>query len=126
MATIQVSERRVGDVTVLTLAGRLVLDEGDAPFRERIESLVTEGRLDIVLNVHDVTYMDSCGIGALVEKFVSLRRRGGHLKLVCPTDRCRHVLEITHLLPIFEVYDSEERAVHSFSAPDDARITPVP
>ena len=125
MATLQMSERRHGDVTVLTLAGRLVLDEGDGPLRDRIDSLITEGRLDIVLNVHDVTYVDSCGIGALVEKFVGLRRRGGHLKLVCPTDRCRHVLEITHLLPIFDIYDSDERAVRSFSAPDDARRTQV-
>ncbi len=116
------SERRIGDVTVLTLGGRLVIDEGDVPLRNRIDALIAEGRIDVVLNIHDVTYVDSCGLGALVEKFVGLRRRGGHLKLVCPTDRCRRVLEITHLLPIFELYESDDDAVRSFSpqAPRDA------
>lgn len=117
----KLTERRIGGVTVLALAGRLVLDEGDVPLRERIDALIAEGRIDVVLNVHDVTYMDSCGIGAVVEKFVGLRRRGGHLKLVCPTDRCRRVLEITHLLPIFEVYETEDDAVRSFAAVEERR-----
>jgi anti-anti-sigma factor len=115
MPQIQISERRFGDVTVLALAGRLVLGEGDGPLRERIEALVGDARIDIVLNVHDVTYVDSCGIGALIAKYVTLRQHGGNLKLVCPTDRCRRLLAITHLLPLFEVYESEEAAVRSFA-----------
>jgi anti-sigma B factor antagonist len=104
----------------LVLAGRLVLEEGDIPLRERIDALIVEGRIELVLNLHDVTYMDSCGIGALVEKYGSLRRRGGDLKLLCPTERCRRVLAITHLLSIFESYESEDAAVRSFLATHEA------
>jgi anti-sigma B factor antagonist len=117
------SEQRIGDVTVLALAGRLVLDEGDVPLREHIEALVAEGRTELVLNVHDITYMDSCGIGALVEELVSLRRRGGNLKLVCPSERCRRVLEVTHLLSVFELYESDDAAVRSFSVTHEASVS---
>ena len=115
MSQLAISERRIGAVTVLALDGRLVLEEGEGPLRDRIDALVREGRIDIVLNLHDVTFMDSCGIGTVVGKFVTLRRRGGHLKLVCPSQRCRHVLEITHLLPVFEVFETDEAAVASFN-----------
>ena len=116
MPQLAITERRVGGVTILALAGRLVLDEGDAPLRERIDALAREGRIDLVLNLHDISFIDSSGIGTIVGKFVSLRRRGGHLKLVCPSMRCRHVLEITHLLPVFQVFETDEAAVESFSA----------
>ena len=112
---LQITERRIGDLTVLTLAGRLILDEGDLPLPKRIDALIHESRIDIVLNLHDVVYMDSCGVGALVAEYVSLRRRGGHLKLVCPSARCSHVLAITHLLPIFEIYQTEDDAIRSFA-----------
>lgn len=102
-------------MTVLTLAGRLVLEDGEAPLRERIDALAQDVRVDIVLNVNDVTCIDSCGIGTIVGRFVSLKRRGGHLKLVCPSARCRRVLEITHLLPVFDVYDTEEAAIDSLN-----------
>ena len=111
MPHMHISERRVGDVTILTLKGRLVLEEGDAPLREHIDALIREGRVAIVLNAHDVTYMDSCGIGALVAKYVSLRQRGGSLKLVSPSRRFQHLLDVTHLVSVFDTYDSEEAAV---------------
>jgi len=117
-----ITERREGDVTVLALAGRLVLDDGDAALRQRVGALITEGRNQIVLNVHDITYMDSCGIGVLVALYQTLRQRGGHLKLVCPSPRCRHVLALTHLLTVFDPYESEEEALRSFSVPP---LTPV-
>jgi anti-anti-sigma factor len=110
-----ITEQRVGGVAVLTLTGQLVLEEGDTPLRSRIDQIVLDGCIDIVLNMHDVTIIDSCGIGAIVSKFVSLKRRGGHLKLVCPSTRSRHVLEITHLLPFFEVFDTNEAALESFN-----------
>jgi len=115
--SLNISERRIDDVTVLTLAGRLVLDDGDAALRERVGALVGEGRSQIVLNVHDLTYMDSCGIGVLVDLYHSLRQRGGHLKLVCPSDRCRRVLALTHLLTVFDPYQSEDAALRSFGVP---------
>ena len=111
----EMMERHVADVTVLTLTGRLVLGDGDQSLYKRITALIQEGAIHIVLNIHDVSYIDSCGIGMLVGTFVSVRGRGGILKLVCPSDRCRRVLQLTHLLPVFEVYESDDAAVASFA-----------
>ena len=110
-----VVERRLGNVTVLDLKGRLVFDEGDGVVRDRINHLVDEGRVNILMNLQDVTYVDSCGIGVLVAKYVSLRRKGGDLRFVNLTPRSRRLLEITKLMGIFKVFDSEEEAVSSFS-----------
>jgi anti-anti-sigma factor len=117
MSSMRITERRIGDVIVLALAGRLVLDDGDAALRDRVGALIAEGRVQIVLNVHDITYMDSCGIGVLVDLYQMLGKRGGHLKLVCPSQRCRHVLALTHLLTVFDPYESEEAALRSFGVP---------
>ena len=110
-----VVERRVGDVTVLDLKGRLVFDEGDSVLRERVGALAEEGRLNILVNLRDVTYVDSCGIGVLVAKYVSLRRKGGDLRFVNLTPRSRRLLEITKLMGIFRIFDSEPEAIASFS-----------
>jgi anti-anti-sigma factor len=117
MASMCITERREGDVTVLALAGRLVLDDGDAELRQYVGALIAEGRVQIVLNVHDISYIDSCGIGVLVDLHQTLRLRGGHLKLVCPSQRCRHVLALTHLLTVFDLYESEDAALRSFGVP---------
>lgn len=109
-----VVERRLGNVTVLDLKGRLVFDEGDGVVRDRINHLVDEGRVNILMNLQDVTYVDSCGIGVLVAKYVSLRRKGGDLRFVNLTPRSRRLLEITKLMGIFRIFDSEEEAVASF------------
>jgi anti-sigma B factor antagonist len=110
-----VVERRLGDVTVLDLKGRLVFDDGDAVLRAHVSDLVGQGRRNIVLNLREVTYVDSCGIGVLVAKFVSLRRQGGDLRLVNITSRSRRLMEITKLLGIFQIFESEAEAVASFS-----------
>ena len=115
MSRMQIDERRAGDVTVLTLTGRLVLEDGDAPMRERIDALVQEGRVEIILNLQNVNYIDSCGVGSVVAKFLSVRRRGGDLKLVCLSERSRHVFEITGLIPILAPLDSEEEALRKFA-----------
>ena len=112
---ITISERRIGDVTILDLQGRLVLDEGDTSCVERIDRLIRQERIQIVLNLQDVTYIDSAGVGALVSKYVTLRKRGGNLKLLCLSERVRRVISIAHLLEVFESFDSEERAVRSFA-----------
>lgn len=109
-----ITERRVGDVTILDMKGRLVLDEGDAPFRAQLTRLIDAARLKTVINLQDVTYMDSCGVGALVEKYVSIRRQGGDVKLLHLTPRSRHVLEIAGLLNVFEAYTTEAAALASF------------
>lgn len=108
-------ERRVGDVTILDLQGRLVLDDGDDELRERIGQLADEGRVNIVVNLKEVTYVDSCGIGVLIAKYVSVRRKGGNVKLLNLTARSRHVMEISKLLGVFETFESDEEALASFS-----------
>ena len=110
-----VVERRLGDVTVLDLTGRLVFGEGVAVLRAYINDILDQGRLNIVLNLRDVTYIDSCGIGVLAAKFVSLRRKGGDLRLVNMTSRSHRLMEITKLLGIFRIFESEAEAVASFS-----------
>jgi anti-anti-sigma factor len=108
------TERRLGDVTVLDLKGRLVLDEGDTVLRECLNRLIQEGRLKIVLNLGDVSYIDSCGIGVLIAKFVSFRRKGGDVRLLHVTSRSLHLLEISKLVDVFRMFDSEADAVASF------------
>jgi anti-anti-sigma factor len=112
---LKITERRVGDVTILDLQGRLVLDDGDTSCAEHIDLLVRQGRIRIILNLLDVTYIDSAGVGALIAKYVSLRRRGGDLRLLSLSDRVRRVITIAHLLQVFEIFESEDLAVRSFS-----------
>jgi anti-sigma B factor antagonist len=115
MATsLQITERRTGDVTILDLAGRVVLGEGDTPFRQAIDALVKEGRLKIVLNLKDVTYIDSAGVGVMVGKLVSLRRQGGDIKILTLVQRNLRVMTITKLVTVFEIFESEDEAVKSF------------
>lgn len=109
-----IDEHRTGDVTILTLRGRLVLDDGDDALRQRVERLLGEGRLRIVLDFEGVDYMDSAGVGLVVAKYLSARRRGGDLKLARLSPRVDHVMEIAHLRTIFEVFESDQAAVASF------------
>jgi anti-sigma B factor antagonist len=107
-------ERRVGDVTILELKGRLVLDDGHDELRERFEQLAGEDRVNVLVNLQDVTYIDSCGVGLLIAKYVSLRRKNGDVKLLSLTARSHHLMEISKLLDVFEVFDSEDDALASF------------
>jgi anti-sigma B factor antagonist len=109
-------ERRVGDVSVLDLKGRLVLEDGDALLRTRINDLMTEGRVKIIVNLKDVTYVDSCGVGVLIAKYVSVRKKGGDVKLLHLSPRSHRVMEISKLLSVFETFDSEDAALGSFAA----------
>ncbi len=115
MATAHIIEHDIDTVAVIALSGRLVLGDGDSALREHIDALLARGRSQVVLNLHDVTYIDSCGIGALVAALVKLRRVGGDLKLVCPSGRCEHVLALTHVLSLFSVYATDDDAVRSFA-----------
>jgi anti-anti-sigma factor len=96
-----IDEQRIADVTVLRLSGRLELYDGDVVLRDWIDRLVDEGR-------------DSAGIGLLVGKFLSVRRRGGAIKLLHVTQRCRRLLHMTRLDSVFEIFDHEDQALHSF------------
>ena len=111
-----IAERNVGPVTILALSGRLVLDDGDALLRQRVDDLVAGGRLKIIADLTALDYVDSAGIGVLIAKYLSVRRKGGDLKLLRLSSRTHHALEITHLLTVFEAFESEEDAVRSFGA----------
>lgn len=110
-----VHERQIGDVTILELSGRLVFDDGDAVLRTHVNRLVGEGRVKLLVNLSNVTYVDSCGVGVLVGRFISVRRHGGDLKLLRLSSRSRHVMEICGLLDVFDVFESETEAVASFA-----------
>jgi anti-sigma B factor antagonist len=104
-----------GDVTVLHLNGRLVLEDGDSVFREAVNDIVAENRINLVVNLADVTAIDSAGIGVLVGRFLSVRRRGGDLKLANLTARSHRVMTITQLLDVFDCFDSVDEAVAGFA-----------
>jgi anti-sigma B factor antagonist len=111
---LDITQQRFGDVAVVSLEGWLVADEQDVRFRNCIDAIVSEGIANIVVDLHDVTLLDSGGIGVLVAKLLTLRKRGGDLRLARLSDRTRRVLSITHLLTAFAAFDSAEAAVHSF------------
>ena len=115
--SLRISEKQVGDVTVLDLSGLLVLDDGDAVFREAVNDLIARDRLQVVVNLADVTYMDSAGIGVLIGRYLGVRRRGGDMKLANLTTRSHRVMTITHLLTVFDAFDSVDEAVQSFGQP---------
>ena len=111
------TERQAGEVTVLQLGGRLVLDDGVDELGDKIAALVNAGRTKLVLDMGALTYVDSCGIGLLISRLVSLRRRGGDVRLLNVTERGLRLLEITRLERVFQLYTSEPDAVASFGAP---------
>lgn len=112
----RIAERRVADVTILQLAGRLELDDGDTVLRDHVNRLAEEGRVNLILDLTDVTRLDSAGIGMLVGKYLTVRKRGGTIKLLHLTDRTSRLLNITKLASVFEIFEQEDQAVRSFSA----------
>jgi len=113
-ALLQISERRVADVTILRLAGRLELDDGDTVLRDHVNRLVEEGRINLVLDLAEVIRLDSAGIGMLVGKYLTVRKRGGSIRLLHLTDRTNRLLRITRLDSVFDIFDDETEAVQSF------------
>ena len=112
----QIDERKAGDVTILDLKGRVMLGEGDELLKDKVNSLVNQGHKKIILNLADVPYIDSAGLGEVVRTYTTVSRQGGSLKLLNLTKRITDLLSITKLLTVFETYESEDEAVRSFSA----------
>ena len=110
-----IKERVVNGVSVLDLSGKIVLGEGDGQVRDRIKDLLADGQRKILLNLGDVTYIDSAGLGALISSYTTTKREGGSLKLMNLTKRIQDLLAITKLITVFDTYDSEAEAVDSFS-----------
>lgn len=112
----QIEEREVGDVLILDLSGKLTIGEGDELLKDKINSLIQQGRRKLVLNLEGVPYVDSAGLGEIVRTYTTVSRQGGKLKLVHLTKRIEDLLSITKLLTVFETYDSEQEAVQSFAS----------
>ncbi len=111
----RIETRTVSDVTILDIHGKITIGEGSAEIRNRVRDLLQAGRKNILLNLGDVSYVDSSGIGELVSSFTTVTNQGGQLKLLSLTKKLRELLAITKLLTVFDTYDDESKAVGSFS-----------
>lgn len=111
----KIVERQVGDVTILDLHGKILIGEGDDALRDAVTKLVDGGKTKILLNLGDVPYVDSAGLGEIVRCYTTVSRKGGKLKLINLTKKIQDLLAITKLLTVFETHDSEEEGVKSFA-----------
>lgn len=114
MAELDVKERQAGDVTILDLSGSVRIGEGAIAMREAVRRLADGGKKNVLLNLSGVNYMDSSGVGELIANYTTLKRDGGHLKLLNLTDKIQNLLVITKLLTVFDTYDNEAEALSSF------------
>jgi anti-sigma B factor antagonist len=111
----KVSNRQVDAVTVVDMSGRITLGEGSVILRDTIRDLIGKGQKKILLNLGDVTYIDSSGIGELVSAFTAVRREGGELKLLNLTKKVHDLLQITKLYTVFDIKDDEAVAIKAFT-----------
>ena len=111
----QISERTVGDVVIVDVSGKVTLgDGGDVLLRDKMHSLVQQGQKKVLLNLGDVSYVDSAGLGEIVQSYATVTKNGGKLKLLNVTKRIKDLLSITKLLTVFECHDTEVEALNSF------------
>ena len=113
--SIKVSTRQVDKVTIVDMSGRITLGEGSSTLREAVRDLLSKGQKKILLNLGDVSYIDSSGIGELVSSFTSVNNQGGQLKLLNLQKKVHDLLQITKLYTVFEVHTDEAAAVRSFT-----------
>ena len=113
--TMKASTRQVDGITIVDLSGRITLGEGSVVLRDTIRDVVSQGNKKILLNLGDVTYIDSSGIGELVSAFTSVRNQGGDLKLLNLTKKVHDLLQITKLYTVFDVKDDEAAAIGAFA-----------
>jgi len=110
----KIDTRTVGDVQILDCSGKITLGEGTMAIRNKVREVLKEGGKKIILNLSDVNYIDSSGIGELVSTFTTVTNAGGQLKLLNLTKKIQELLAITKLLTVFSVYQSDQEAVASF------------
>jgi anti-sigma B factor antagonist len=111
----EMTERVVGNVTVLDVSGKVTLSDGaDKKLSDKLRSLVQQNRKQLVLNLGNVSYVDSAGLGAIVHSYATVKNQGGSLKLLNVTGKLRDLLSITKLLTVFDTYENEADAVKSF------------
>lgn|SRR4028119_1258954 len=116
MSKLTIRERQINNTTVLDLDGKLRLGEGSQEFHNTIRAVVEKGRKNIVVNLENVTSIDSSGLGELVAGYVAVTRSGGQINLLHLSKRVHELMFMTKLLTVFDVYDSESEAVNSFEA----------
>jgi anti-sigma B factor antagonist len=110
------STRQVDGVAILDLSGRITLGEGSVTLRDAVKDVLAKGSKSILLNLADVNYIDSSGLGELVSAYTSVKNQGGELKLLHLTDKVHDLLQITKLYTVFDIKDDEASAIGSFSA----------
>jgi anti-sigma B factor antagonist len=113
--SMKLTTREVSGVTIVDLSGKITLGEGGVTLREEVRSLVAMGSKKIVLNLAEVSYIDSSGLGELVSAYTAVKNAGGELKLLNLTSKVRDLLVITKLVTVFDVKDDEASAVSSFA-----------
>ena len=113
--SVNLSTRQIGDVSVVDVAGRITLGEGSSALRDTLRGLVSNGQKKILLNLGEVSYIDSSGIGELVSGFTTVTNSGGQLKLLNLAKRVKDLLQITKLYTVFDVHEDEAEAVRSFA-----------
>lgn len=113
---LEIAERQVGAVTVLDLSGNLTIDQDAQRLKDKINSLIQQERVAVVLNLGEVGYIDSGGLGQLVASFGSLAKTKGGLKLLHVNKKNHDLLSITRLVTVFDTFDSEDEAVRSFAS----------
>lgn len=113
---LRIAEEPAAAVTILRLEGRLELDEGDTVFRDCVDRLAKAGRVTLILDMRQVTRLDSAGIGMLVAKYLTVLRKGGTMALLGLTGRCGRLMDVTQLTSIFPVFDDEQEALRSLGA----------
>jgi anti-sigma B factor antagonist len=113
--SVKLNTRQVGDVSVVDVAGRITLGEGSSVLRDALREMVGKGQKKILLNLGEVSYIDSSGIGELVSGFTTVTNNGGQLKLLNLTKRVKDLLQITKLYTVFDVHEAETTAIRSFT-----------
>jgi anti-sigma B factor antagonist len=113
--SVKLTTRQVGDVTVIDAVGRITLGEGASAFRDLIRDLAAKGEKKMILNLGEVSYIDSSGIGELVSGFTTVTNHGGTLKLVGLSKRVKDLLQVTKLYTVFEAFDEEADAIRTFA-----------
>jgi anti-sigma B factor antagonist len=114
--SLKASARRVGDVAIVDLAGRITLGEGSGLVRNTIKDLINSGQKNILVNLKDVSYLDSAGLGEMVGAYASVTNAGGRIKLLHPQAKVHDLLQVTKLYTVFIAFDDEAEALRSYSA----------
>jgi anti-sigma B factor antagonist len=122
--SVKVGVRETQGVTVVEVSGRLTLGEGVAKVRSELQPIIAGGKRQIVIDISEVSYLDSSGIGLLVSTYATMNRLGGHLKICGLSNRVKDLLLLTKLFTVFEVYDNADAAVAAFGSQQQAARNP--